>query len=198
MGSMFVMICFLLLWGLVLLETVILCALARKLFGLGSSLLAQIASDGPRLGTILPQMDGLDTHKQPYRLGGACDKNQVILFLTPFCGACRVALVWLPTLITNPDFYGRAVMSGTVHTIQRLCDEHQFHRPLIPDPNNLISGRLGVNSAPYMLILSKNGVVIGKGSVSSMGDVYDLLRIARMREAMGGVPVLKEVAEHAV
>lgn len=198
MPSPLLIVFYVLLWLLVLAETLALCSLARKMFGLGSSLLAQVASDGLPIGMLAPVVTGTDTHEHPFRLGGERDRYQVILFLSAGCSSCRLAMQWLPALLTDEKLDARVVVTGTPTAVKAFADEYLFVHPLVPDPKDRIGGRYGVLSSPFAMVLNESGRIIGKGFVSNYAQVRDLIRVSDMRAAMGGVPVREEVQVDAV
>jgi hypothetical protein len=187
-----------LLWLVVFAEALVLCTLARKMFGLGSALMAQVANDGPPLGTPMPRSTGTDSRDGNYVLGGSNNRYQAILFLSPECATCRVATMWLGSFMDRATYEGKVVVSGTLNSVKDFAAEYHIHHPLIPDLKNRISRQYQVASSPYLIVLDTAGRVIGKGFVTNFRDVGDLVRIAQMREAMGGVPVREEAMPHAV
>jgi hypothetical protein len=187
-----------LLWLVVLMEALVLCSLARKMFGLGSALMAQVANDGPPLGTPMPRVTGTDSRGGNYVLGGSNHRYQAILFLSPECTTCRVATMWVGSFMDRATYEGKVVVSGTMKSVKDFAAEFNVDEPLIPDVKNRLSRQYQVASSPYLIVLDTAGRVIGKGFVTNFRDVGDLVRIAQMREAMGGVPVREEALGHAV
>jgi hypothetical protein len=179
-----VLVLYVLLWIVVAAECVLLCGLARRMFGLGSALLAQVASDGPPLGSLVPEIPAVDANGEPRRLGGRDERLQAILFLSTHCPSCRAATMWLGTMRDRGDLSSAVVVSGSASAVREFGMEFECGHPLIPDPRQEISGRFQVNSTPFTMILDPAGRVIGKGFTVYYRDLCDLLKIAEMRASM--------------
>lgn len=186
------------LWAVVLIEAVVLCTLARKVFGLGSALLTQVANDGLPLGTKAPHVRGVDTLGEPYELGGSAGGLRAVMFLAPGCPGCRMTMRWLPIFVTTADYSGHVVVLGEPKAVRQYADEYQFAGPMIPDPKGRIMARFRVTSSPFLMVLDSEGRVIGKGMIGTSRDAHDVVRVALMRARMGGIPQEEKVEAGAV
>src|SRR5688500_8399396 len=133
-----ILVLYVLLWMVVAAECVLLCGLARRMFGIGSALLAQVASDRPPLGSLIPETPAVDVQGEPRRLGGPDERLQAILFLSAHCPSCRAATMWLGTMQERGDVSSEVVVSGSASTVREFGREFECGHPLIPDPRQEI------------------------------------------------------------
>jgi peroxiredoxin len=173
-----------LLWAFVVLETLILCALARKVFGLGSIFLAQVANDGLPLGSEAPAFEGVNTVQQPFDVGGKKGKYQILLFISPVCPSCRLSMMWMSQFLLEVQYIATTIVSGDPPSVRRFADEYQFGLGLVPDSRDRIAQAYGLNSTPFVIVINPEGRIAGKGHLVSYRDIGDLFKIAQMRDNM--------------
>ncbi|MEA2508725.1 MAG: hypothetical protein QOG21_807 [Actinomycetota bacterium] len=170
---------YLALWALVIVLTAVVVALARQLGSLSARLgPTSVAADGdgPALGATPDAVTVLDLGGDPVTVGGP-GRSQLLLFVSPGCGACEIFLPALPAIARSGQVTPHVVTAADPAEAERDFASHVVG--LISSPGILES--YNIVSTPYAVVLDRLGVVRAKGTVGSIEQIETLVGAARGR-----------------
>ena len=168
------------LWGLVLFQTLIIVGLLREL-----QEIRRLAEDGrlPQrlpLGARGPRLRGSDL-----RTGTTFDtallsgRELVVLFLSPGCRICWRLADGTKKLQAEPSLICIAVCRGSAEECAGFGDVLAGDVPLLLDPAGAMSAGYGVRSTPVAFVLDPAGRVRASGSPRHAGELAELIQQAR-------------------
>jgi methylamine dehydrogenase accessory protein MauD len=170
---------YLALWALVIVLTAVVVAISRQLGSLSARLGpagAAANGDGPPLGATPEAVTVLDLGGDPVTVGGP-GGPQLLLFVSPGCGACEVFLPALPAIARSGQVTPHVVTAVDPAEAEREFASHVAR--LISSPQILES--YNVVSTPYAVVLDRLGVVKAKGTVGSIEQIETLVEAAHRR-----------------
>jgi methylamine dehydrogenase accessory protein MauD len=187
------------LWGSVLVLSLVVVALVRQLGALHERIApagALLTAGGPKVGEAAPELDLETLDGAPIRIGGARHDGRwsLLFFLSPRCPVCKTVL---PTLLRvsrgewpRPQIILASDGEGSEH--EAFVREHRLE----PFPY-VSSAGLGlafqVAKLPYAVLIDGRGVIRAKGLVNTREHVESLFEAARLgvasiQEYMAVVP----------
>lgn len=178
-----------LLWIIVIVEGILILALARQIgllherFGAGG---ARIMNAGPKIGeTVLP-LDVPDVYGHKISLGTERGKRTLLLFISTGCGTCarlmpqlkKLARTERNTLEIKLIAFGINAEAAEKYARDQSLDSTL---PLIVSDDLALRYQVGI--APYGLVIDRAGILRAKGLINSYSHVESLLIAEEM-----GVP----------
>lgn len=169
----------LLLWLLVILLLVIVYALTRQIGLLHERVApvgAMMPTDGPKIGEQIEPVVVSNLNGQKFTIGGTADNRVLIYFISPSCPICRSLLPVAKQLAQDETDLKLLYASdgGDAEEHGRYADEHELNSADYVLSRDLgIS--LGVSKLPFAVLLSKDGVLKGRGLVNSREHLESLL-----------------------
>jgi methylamine dehydrogenase accessory protein MauD len=177
---------YLTLWVLVIVLTVVVVSLARQLgtlSGSGARVSAQLADDGPPLDQAPEAQDLTDVHGAPLTVGGP-GRKQLLLFVSPGCGACEQVIPALPAIARNGHLTPVLVTDVDSHEAELAFGAAPAEARLVSAPGVL--AHLNIPGSPYAVLTDRLGVVRGKGALTSLEQLEALIETADRRAGVPG------------
>jgi methylamine dehydrogenase accessory protein MauD len=172
---------YLVLWALVVVLAVVVVSLARQLGALSGStarVSAHVDDDGPPLGRA-PQAEELtDVYGAPLTIGGP-GRKQLLLFVSPGCGACEQVIPALPAIARNGQLTPVLVTDVDSTEAELAFGRAPAEARLVSAPGLL--ARLNVPGTPYSVVIDRLGVVRAKGTLTSLEQLEALIETAATR-----------------
>jgi methylamine dehydrogenase accessory protein MauD len=173
---------YLVLWALVIVLSLVVIALARQIGAMRGPLGSPtaIASDheGPPLDEAARPVDLTDIRGVPVTVG-APGRRQLLLFVSPGCGVCEQVLPALPAFARNGQLAPFVVTEVGRTEAELSFGGHAGRVPVISAPELL--ARLNIPATPYVVITDRLGVVRGKGPLTGIEQLEDLIDEASAR-----------------
>jgi len=172
---------FVALWAVVLLLTVLVLGLSRRIGALearigDSSPVQDILAGAPAVGDSLPVIKGHES----LRWAPQSDAAQVVLFLSSTCGPCRTLAAKLEHLAEDGNELPEILKNSEILIITDSSGEPIFGdlgigARLVTQSDGEISRELGIRASPFGLGIDANGIVQG---VTLPSSVQDMVRLA--------------------
>ena len=172
------------LWGLVLVLSVVMVALARQIgtlhMRLGPRGALEIGDEGPALGEA-PEPETLaDLTGSEIVIGGP-GTAQLLLFVSPGCKVCEQILPSVRVVGTKGDL-SPIVLTDLDQAETRLAySGKQVAAPVVPA--TFLAQRYAVPGTPYVVVLDRQGVVRAKGTVNNLEQLEGLIETGKRRSA---------------
>jgi methylamine dehydrogenase accessory protein MauD len=170
-----------LLWVVVIVQGILLLALARQIGLLHERLEpsgARIMNVGPQIGQPLPSFEATDIHDRHISLGGERSKRTLLLFISTGCADCAALLPYLKQLARSERDTLEVVLVAfqtSLATAQQYVDKHALDASLSLIVSDELAVRYQVTIAPYALMVDRAGVLRSKGVVNSYSHIESLL-----------------------
>lgn len=180
------------LWILVLLLAALLLGTIRELGIVRGAAKApdpgQIAGyrgpedNGPPLDSPLPHrvFEGANSYG-PLDLGSfAGEERNVLMFMTPTCMGCQLAVEALNALVSDggiPGVRAAVILSGEEVPARSFLNVFPLHMPVIFDTDRSVSREFGVHVAPTGLVYNREGRLVSKGTPSCWDELVALLAL---------------------
>lgn len=167
-----------LLWIVVLVQIIIIFALARQigiLFERVSPVGAMVSDAGPALGDTVPQIRLPNLNGAEFTLGEANGRAQLVFFLSTSCPICKALLPALKSIKSDEAKWLDVVLAsdGRESLHQRLIERESLHG--FP---YALSSELGmkfrVSKLPFAVLIGADGTIKAKGLVNSREQLESL------------------------
>ncbi|KEP69955.1 thiol-disulfide isomerase [Thioclava dalianensis] len=185
-----------LLWVVVLVQIVIIFALARQvgiLFERVSPVGAMVSDAGPALGDRAPKLRLPNLNGPEFDLGNADGRAQLVFFLSTSCPICKALLPALKSIKSDEGKWLDVVLAsdGRESLHQRLIESESLQGfPYV------LSSELGmsfrVSKLPFAVLIGADGTIKAKGLVNSREQLESLFnafetKIPSYQAALTGV-----------
>lgn len=169
------------LWVIVIIEAVLLLALARQIgllherLGAGG---ARIMNAGPGIGQTAPELDATDVNGQLVTLGVGRNKRTLLLFISTGCSTCTALMPRLRKLAHDErdNLEIKLIAFGTsLEAAQKYITEHRLDGLIPFVTSDDIAFQYQVTIAPYGVIVDRTGLVRSKGLVNNFAHIESLL-----------------------
>ncbi len=168
-----------LLWiGFVVLALVTL-ALARQIGVLHervAPLGALMMPGGIDVGDATPRFELTDLAGRPVTIGGARERAQMLLFVSPSCPVCKKLLGLVRDFVRDERRHLDLVLvgDGERRAQEELVARHRLQQvPYVIAPE--VGMRFQVGKLPYAILIDEQGIVRSKGLVNSREHLESLL-----------------------
>lgn len=176
----FWLVSYVVLWVVVVLEAVIILALARQV-GLMAVRLgpvgARMTNQGPKIGDQAPALDATDIAGRRVALGANNNRRTLLVFMSPKCSSCQELLPGLRTLARTEHGDLDIVLASAEQNVAANREYVEQHRlqsmPLIIADEVAVKYQVG--SLPYAVLVSRDGKVSAKGLVNNKAQLESLL-----------------------
>lgn len=124
-----------------------------------AEILKQMGS-GLEVGITLPDADLQDLDGNPIKLSQAVVSRSMVAFISPDCGACKIALDRINKTVAvedQADFI--LISSSNLMELNTLRDSLDLHCTILYDPDAAYQLSLGVFSYPFSLIVDQSLVI---------------------------------------
>lgn len=143
-------------------------------------LLAERGSPGLRLSKPFPTFRATSTTGQALDTVGLKGKYTAIVFSQPTCGSCyQAAMELLTTLKTRASGWNVIAVAfgeAEIDPVKRFVKEAgEQGAQVILDPERAIGKQMRQTSAPYAVLLDKDGNVVFSGGALAQNGVYTVL-----------------------
>ncbi len=176
------------LWGLVVMLSVMVVALARQIgtlhLRLGPRGALEMDDEGPPLGEAPERVLTQDVDGHPVGIGGP-GHPQLLLFVSPGCRVCEQVLPGLPAIAQHGPFTPIIVTDVDAHESKREPAIAGAKSTVVPGAD--IAQAYEVPGTPYVVVLDGLGVVRSKGTVNNLEQFEGLIDTARTRMELGVV-----------
>ena len=169
----------LLLWGLVILLTVMVLALARQVGVLNDRVApagALTPTSGPKIGEITEEIGTTDLEGNTINIGGTSTASSVlVLFISPTCPVCKT-LVPTAISLSNHEQIDLIFASdgGSIFEHQTYVKDLALDNfPYILSES--LGIHYGVSKLPFALLIDDNGILSGKGLVNTREHLESLV-----------------------
>ena len=176
-----------LLWIVVIVEGILLLALARQIGLLHQRLNvggARIMNAGPKIGETVPALDAQDVNNEHVTLGIERGKRALLLFISIGCGTCETLLPQIKQLarLERDNLEIKLVVFGNadLENGQKYAQKHGLDSTLPLIVSNDLGVQYRVSIAPYGLVIDRSGILRAKGLVNSYHDIESLLNAEEM------------------
>jgi methylamine dehydrogenase accessory protein MauD len=177
---------YLVLWALVIVLTVVMVSLARQLGALSAStttVSTHVDDDGPTLDRAPQARDVTDVHGAPLTVGGP-GRKQLLLFVSPGCGACEQVIPALPAIARNGQLTPLLVTDVDNREAELAFGKAPRQARLVSAPGLLAD--LNIPGTPYAVVTDRLGVVRAKGALTSLEQLEALIEMADTRARISG------------
>jgi methylamine dehydrogenase accessory protein MauD len=168
----------LLLWLVVVVQGVVIFALARQvgvLFERVAPIGALITDGGPKIGEVSPRFDLVALSGVPVSVGAAGGRSMLLFFLSPTCPVCKKLLPVLKSVAGAEKRWLDVVLASDGERDRHEAFVRQHGLGGFP---YLLSTDLGmgyrVNRLPFGVLLDGDGVVRAKGLVNNREQLESL------------------------
>lgn len=168
------------LWLLVVLEGLVLLALARQIGILHARLGpvgARLMNSGPEIGDVAPLLDVPDLAGRRITLGDARAKRTLLVFVTLTCSSCEQLLsglrAWRRTEQTSLEIVLVTAMEDRAEAREFVARHRLESFPLVLSRELTMQYRIG--TVPYAILVDREGRVRAKGLVNNVAHVESLL-----------------------
>jgi methylamine dehydrogenase accessory protein MauD len=177
---------YLVLWALVIVLAVVVVSLARQLGTLSGSatrVSAQLADDGPPLDQATQAEDLTDVDGASVTVGGP-GRKQLLLFVSPGCGACEQVIPALPAIARNGQLTPVLVTDVEGREAELAFGKAPGQARLVSAPAML--AHLNIPGTPYAVVTDRLGVVRAKGALTGLEQLEALIETADTRARIAG------------
>lgn len=177
---------YLVLWALVIVLAVVVVSLARQLGTLSGSatrVSAHVDDDGPALDQAPEAEDLTDVRGAPLTVGGP-GRKQLLLFVSPGCGACEQVIPALPAIARNGQLTPVLVTDVDSREAELAFGKAPAVARLVSAPSLL--AHLDIPGTPYAVVTDRLGVVRAKGALTSLEQLEALIEAADTRARISG------------
>jgi hypothetical protein len=183
---------YLALWGLLLLESVLLIAMLRQLKALHSYWVQNDPEWGLPLGALAPALAGGELFGRPVSLAADRGEKTLLLFLSRGCKSCRDTMLHVPSLHSRENLELVLVVRGkALETKLFLAEFRRAERfpdvLVLPDADRALMDQYKVVAVPYAVVVDEDRRVGAKGTGTSPGEIEALIAHAeesrRQRQA---------------
>ena len=181
----------LLLWGLIILLTVMALALARQVGVLNDRVApagALTPTSGPKIGEITEGIETTDLEGNSITIGGPDSKKPIlVLFISPTCPVCKTLVPTAISLSVHEKIDlifasdGGSIFEHQTYVKDLALDNYRYVL------SESLGIHYGVSKLPFALLIDENGVLSGKGLVNTREHLESLVEA---RET--GVSTLQE------
>jgi methylamine dehydrogenase accessory protein MauD len=171
-----------LLWALVIVLTLVVVGLARRLGEVGGPASSPRREEGPPLGEVALPFHQRDLAGRDVLIGGG-GRAQLLLFVAPGCGGCDDALRGLegaPSAGLKPYVLSDADDAATTVAFAAIAPA----AAVVAAPE--IAKAYDVPGTPYAVVVDPAGIVRVKGRAPTAAAVRELIDQARVRLAEPG------------
>jgi methylamine dehydrogenase accessory protein MauD len=176
----FWLVSYVVLWLVVVLEAIVILALARQVGLLAvrvGPVGARMTNHGPKIGDPAPPLDTTDIAGRKVVLGANHNKRTLLLFMSPKCSSCQELLPGLRTLARTERSDLDIVLVSAEQDVavnREYVEQHRLQSmPLIIGDDIAVLYQVG--SLPYAVLVSKEGAVSAKGLVNNKAQLESLL-----------------------
>lgn len=164
---------YVLLWGLVLFQLLVILALLRQLVELRHQLEAGGAVDRSRLpiGTPAPHFSKVALNGPRNAATIPPARESVLLFLAASCAVCRGLADSLGRLDPNKSVPMVAVCLGDDSGCTPFAEQLAAVAPLVTDPAGTIAGLYRIRGYPTAVIIDDQGLIRGYGYPRTQRDL---------------------------
>ena len=169
----------LLLWGLVILLTVMVLALARQVGVLNDRVApagALTPTSGPKIGEITEEIGTTDLEGNTINIGGTSTASSVlVLFISPTCPVCKT-LVPTAISLSNHEQIDLIFASdgGSIFEHQNYVKDLALDNfPYVLSES--LGIHYGVSKLPFALLIDDDGILSGKGLVNTREHLESLV-----------------------
>ena len=169
----------LLLWGLVILLTVMVLALARQVGVLNDRVApagALTPTSGPKIGEITEEIGTTDLEGNTINIGGTSTASSVlVLFISPTCPVCKT-LVPTAISLSNHEQIDLIFASdgGSIFEHQTYVKDLALDNfPYVLSES--LGIHYGVSKLPFALLIDDDGILSGKGLVNTREHLESLV-----------------------
>jgi len=169
------------LWVIVIVEAILILALARQIgllherLGTGG---ARIMNAGPAIGQTARELDTTDVNGQRVTLGTGRNKRTLLLFISTGCSTCAALMPRLRKLAQDErdNLEIKLIAFGTsLEAAQRYIAEHRLDNLIPFVTSDDIAFQYQVTIAPYGVVVDRIGIVRSKGLVNNFAHIESLL-----------------------
>lgn len=166
------------LWGVVIVQGVVIFALARQvgvLFERVAPMGALITDGGPKIGDASPRLDLVSLAGQSVSVGAAGGRSMLIFFLSPTCPVCKKLLPVLKSAAAAEKSWLDVVLASDGERPRHETFVRQHALEAFP---YVLSTDLGmgyrVNRLPFGVLIDGEGIVRAKGLVNNREQLESL------------------------
>lgn len=175
----FTLYSYILLWVLLVLDTVILIAVLRQIgvlmLRIGPRPALNLTQMGPREGEPAPFLPA-DLDGKPVTFRSEAEAGSVIVFTSPGCGSCSFIP---PALSTAAKAWGQIEFSVIVSEPADVVAEYRHRFPervkVVADASQMVRMSYNVTNVPYAVFIDASGIVRLKGVVNDREQIEDLI-----------------------
>jgi len=180
------LISYIALWIIVVVQGVLILALARQIgllherFASGG---ARIMNMGLNIGDQAPALDEYDVNSHKVTMGTELNKRTLLMFISTGCSTCASLIPHLKSLARNEhdNTEIKVIAFGTTPEAgKKYAVEHSLDSIIPVIVSNDLALSYKVTLAPYGIVVDRAGVVRAKGLVNSYFDIESLLNAEEM------------------
>lgn len=170
-----------LLWIVVVIEGVVILALARQIGLLHERLGptgARTMNVGPQIGKTVPPFSARDIHDHPVTLASERGKRTLLLFISTGCSDCAALIPHLKQLAASERDTLEVILIAfrtSPTAVEQYVQDHVIDSTLPLIVSEDLALRYQITLAPYGLMIDRSGVLRAKGLVNSYAHVESLL-----------------------
>lgn len=185
-----------LLWVIVIIEGLLLLALARQIGFLHERVGvtgARITNAGPRIGDEVQVVHAKDIDGRAMVLGAKGNTRRLLMFISTGCGVCSSLIPHINQLAQAEadNLEVNLVAFGTTEeNARKYAAEHSLQRGIPLVVSDEVAAKYNVRVAPYGLLIDRRGILQAKGLVNAYSDIESLLNAEEL-----GVRSIREYAE---
>ncbi len=176
------MISIIVLWVLVLIETVLLVLLLRALGkikqqkGFASNQLPSPQEWGLAVGEQAPPFTVSDHDGNSIQLDDFHGKKRIVAFVSPGCSACSGTIEALNTSVRDEQTFAVFVLGGSDREQNRAyAAKQQALMPILTDYAEVEKNAYRVQGVPFLFILDEEGNIRAKGLVTNRERLQQVL-----------------------
>ena len=185
------------LWVVVIIQGIVIFALARQvgvLFERVAPMGALITDGGPKIGDASPLFDLVTLAGETLRVGGAAKRSTLLFFLSPTCPVCKKLLPVLKSTAQAEKAWVDVVLASDGERVKHLAFVKQHSLGSFP---YVLSTDLGmgyrVNRLPFGVLIDQEGLVRAKGLINNREQLESLftakeLGVASIQSYLGAAP----------
>lgn len=172
MSSVFT-VSYIVLWITVVFQGLVLLGLVRTLYRLQTDGvdLSTVSRAGNRQGELSPSFTATDVFGNPVTSEEFAGVPTLLLFTSPNCRSCDVALEDIESLKRKAG--GHAVIvcsSGTDSQCLQLLELHELDVPVVVDSDSAISKLFSVVTVPTAVLIDEHGLIQSYGNPTHDGE----------------------------
>lgn len=192
--SIFVAVSYLALWLIVVALAITVIALAKQiglLYGRLPQYGARTTNEGPDLDKSIERFVLQDIYGSPVQVPSSSHPRTLLVFMSTTCSVCDAILPSLRSLAVTEGDTAVVIQTGDgdVERTRVYAAQHGIsHLPFVLSKS--LNQQFGIWSAPYAVVVDKNGVVRAKGVVNGREHLDSLLSAVDL-----GQPTLQSFAQ---